>query len=544
MKQKRTVTAKVIILLFVSILICVLNFDVCYQWIRLQVSSPKSYYQDAVNRSLKQWTSSGEKIYARLQERMTGDGDTRKLTCRLVPGDTLQALSGDLGLESVSLLSEGKWEGSTVLNRMTLQMNDQDALHLIGRLDCDAKNGIVQIPEFSEVPLTLGELLADSWEKSSQAEKTLFFMMGDAARFLPQAEDLSAMSAKYRKMILEKNVDVTRSKVSMEAGGVSAKVTSFTAVYSGEVCYQICQDILKNMEQDVNEIAVDMKEKMQAERSELTWEEQKEMRLNGGDQKLQKQMEKIEEGSRTAIHSLRARQKEWEDAMEQFFHEQSGITVQIFVDSLRNVVGRSICMNIGEETVSVRALITRKGMEFGYDCSVKVNNISYFHMTGNGSVRRGKIAGDFDVSLGESLNPDPARVESMAQVLRLSVRNIDLQALKRDQEIRGEVEIFTEQIPAWKHYSLQIRMDHAGERSRDTIQIMAGDSVFATVDVQSEPGEAVDIEKDISKISNKKSCNMADLGELANYVNGIEWEKVLEDVERRCGVRLDFLKKD
>lgn len=536
MKQKRMVTAKVILLLLASILVCVLNCDVC-------VSSPESYYQDAVSRSLKQWTLSAEEIYARLQESMTGSGGTRRLTCRFVPGDTLKALTGDLGLESASLLLEGKKEGFSVLNRMTFQLNDQDALHLNGCLDIDTRVGMVQISEFSQVPLEFGEWLDDSWEKSSQEEKTQFFMMGDMSRFLPQAEELSAMSARYREIILEKNVSVKRSRGSMEAGGVSTKVTTFTADYSGEVCYQICLDILKNMERDVHDIAIGMKEKMQAERSKLTWEEQKEMRLNGGDQKRQEQIEKIEEGSQKAIQTLRARQRELEDAMEQFFHEQSGITVQIFVDSLGNIVGRRVSMTISEETVSVHTLFSRKGMKFGCDCSVNVNNISYLHVTGNGSIQGGKITGDFDVSLEESLNPDPARIESMEHVLQLSVRNLDLQALKRDHEIRGEVEIATEQIPAWKHYRLHISMDHIRERSHDTIQIMAGDTVFVTLDVKSEAGEEKNLEKEIGKISKKKTCNIADLGELANYVNGVEWEKILDDVEKRCGVSLDFLRQ-
>ncbi|MDE6851291.1 MAG: hypothetical protein K2J67_02225 [Lachnospiraceae bacterium] len=540
MQNRTRVTVKIIVMLLISGTICLMNTDSCNQWIRMRMCSPESYYHDVVSRQMRQWTASAEKIYVPLTERLASTGQPRRITCKVEPGNTMKALSGHLGLDSAALISEGERAGEEVMGQITLQINGKDALHANGFLNYSKGYGHVQIPEFSEARLTFFSWLQQEQDAGCQGDKYLFSLLGDAGKYLPQVEDLSVLLARYPYLVLGQEVTVTRSRKQVQAGDLSKQCTQFTASYSGETCYQICQDLLENLEQDSDTLAKEMKKELQDNAPEVTWEVERDMRQKGETKTLlERQLEVVDTGYQAAVDFLQEKQEALADHKEKFRAEQMGAVVKLSVDSVGNIVERSITLHVGEKTISVSQSALRKGFSLGYELQVIANDIMYLNISGNGTIREGKLSGAFDISMDECRNPDADSIQSMNSILQLSIQDLDLQALVQKQEIHGEVEISTEQIPAWKYYRLKVSMDHARDKSNDRIQIMTGNSVFATIDLQLENGDHPDVGERKNYDGEKNSYRLSDLGELANYASEIDLDQVLEKIEKNCGVNFN-----
>lgn len=510
--ENKKMVIKLLAALFLSAMICVLNTDLCYRWFSMHLCSPESYYHATVSRELKRCMESAEKFYIPLRESLTGDGKPRRLICRVEPGDTLKALYGNQGLKSASLILDGERDGAEVMGQAVLQINDQDALHAKGYLNYGEQYGHVQIPGLSKAYLTLGQLLKQKLNDASPGDRYLFSMMGDADSFLPRIEDLSALSEKYPTLILGQEDTVTREHRQLQTGGIRTSCTQYTAFYSGESCYQICQNLLERLEQDSGTLAQGMEKELQEHAPKITWEMERDMRKKGETQTpLEKQLELVNNGYQAATDFLQEKQEAPVTHKEQFLAKESGLTVQMWVDFLGNILGRSIYINVGGQTVSVRQLIVWDGRKFGCEMSVKINDITYLQIKGNGSVRRKKLSGDFD-----------------------------LPALWQKQELQGELEISTERISAWKNYRLRISLENLGEQNNIPIQIMTGKTVFATVNLQWEAGKTPDIGERKDYDGEKNSYRLSDLGELADYASEVNLEQILQKIEEDCGIKLGF----
>lgn len=474
--------------------------------IRKTFSSPAEYYQYVEQKNRDTLLEYSEMIYSSIREDLTTQQDSRKVTYTMELGDTLKALMGNNALETMSLISTGKQDGTVTTGKLQLQLNNQDALSCNVYLDSASAESYIQIPELTESYLDMTPTMQEAKEEIDLDKSLKAFT--DFDKYLPEAADVTKLLTTYGDIsmehVAEKHKDTVKKKNNtvVSAGDIDQKCTRLDVECDEECNYEISKKMLETMKDD--DLIKQMIEKVDSSA-------------------YQKFQDRVEETL-----------TELEDSTPE--NDQAEMQVQVFVDSEANIVGRNIRLKADEETYTIQQKLPRSGSDFAYDLSVTIDDVTYLNVNGSGSIEHGILSGDFSISLDDSLNEETyGAILSMKDLFRVSVKKLDLNTLRQKGILKGEFTLSSEQIPKLSGYTLRVKLDGTKDKRKNELSVMVRTDKFATLTIQEEKGEDPEVVKpDDSAVK----YDFSDELELSLYVSEIDIQSFLTDLRARTSIDL------
>ena len=505
-KGKMLVIGMVIAVIAVAGVASAMNAAKISNSIRKTFSSPAEYYQYVEQKNRDVLLEYSEKLYSSAREDLTAQKESRTVKYTVEVGDTLKALMGNNGLETMSLISTGKQDDKVTTGKMQLQLNNQDALSCNVYLDSASGESYIQIPELTESYLDMTSTVQEAKAETDLNKSLKTF--SDLDKYLPEAADVTKLLTNYSDISIEhvgeKHKDTVKKtdNAVVSAGGIKQKCTQLDVNCDDECSYEIGSKMLKAMKDD--DLIKQMIEKVDSSA-------------------YQKFQNRVEE----ALAELEDSKSETDEGQMQ---------MQVFVDSEANIVGRNISLKADGETFTIQQKLPRDGSDFAYDLSVIADDITYLNITGSGSVEHGMLSGDFSMSLDDSLNEDTSgAIFSMKDLFQISVKKLDLNTLLQKGIIKGEFILSTDQVPKLSGYTLHVKTDGTKDKRKDELSVMVGSDKFATVTIQEEKGEDPGVVKpDDSAVK----YDFADELQLSLYVSEIDLQSFLTDLRASTSVDL------
>lgn len=133
--------------------------------IRKTFSSPAEYYQYVEQKNRDALLEYGEKIYSSVRDDLAARKESKKVTYTMELGDTLKALMGNNGLETISLISTSKQDDKVTTGKAQVKLNNKDALSCNAYLDSASGESYIQIPELTESYLDMTSTMQEAREE-------------------------------------------------------------------------------------------------------------------------------------------------------------------------------------------------------------------------------------------------------------------------------------------------------------------------------------------------------------------------------------------
>lgn len=470
--------------------------------VKEKTSSPEEYYRYVEEKNRDAVLKKMDTSYTSYRDMATKqENQQQKVTYQIELGDTLKALASGYGIESASIVTNGKSEESVLTNHTVLQINGKDAANINTYMDYSAKEAYVQIPELSSSYLSLSSTLQEA--EGAIPSSSLYMMGGDVDKYLPESKQLQTFITTYSDIIM-KNLDkVERSEESVTAGDVSAEYTKLTVSCDEAGVQKISKEILEKLKDD------------------------------------QIVKEFIENMDQNVYSSF---QESITDSLEELETVSTGsgkLEMIVYVDNDAKIVGRTVNVDAGDgENFGFKMLQPSKDGKTGYLLQFSADGMDYLTLAGNMEEKGGKLSGDFSFSMDESLNPGDGSILSMADLVKISVSDVDQKALEKDGALKGSVELSSEQIAALAGYKLRIDMDNTKEQFNNKIVVLVGSDEFAMVQITSEEGEDPGISR---PEDGAKVYDLSNEIELATYTSEMDVMGFLVDLKTNCGVDLTAL---
>ncbi|MDE6851478.1 MAG: hypothetical protein K2J67_03180 [Lachnospiraceae bacterium] len=449
--------------------------------------------------SLKQMDVS----YGTYRDAATKQADPQKITYQVELGDTLKALASGYGVESASIVTTSKMDDSVLTNHTVLQINGKDAANMNTYLDYSSKEGYIQIPELSSSYLDLTSTMQEA--AATIPASNLYLSASDMEKYLPESGQIDKVITTYSDIILKNLNKVERSKETLTSGDVSQDCTKLSVTCDGKDVTKIAKEILEQLQKD---------------------------------EVVKAYIEKIDPN---VYSSFQTQVADALAALDEEEADDSKLEMAVYVDEDAQIVGRILTLTSGDESFEIKSLQPHKDSKSGYDLSVSADNVQYFTLTGMMEEKNDKLSGDFSVSLDESLNPGDGSVLSMTDIVKISIRDLDQKAMKKDGSLKGSIELSSEQIPAVAGYTLRIDMDNTTDQLNNKVEIMAGSDVFVTIQIASEKAEDPGVTR---PEEGAVVYDMSDEIELATYTSELDLLTFLSDLKTNCGVDFTTLLGD
>lgn len=465
--------------------------------VKEKTSSPEEYYRYVEEKNRDAALKEMDTSYTSYRDTVTKqENQQQKVTCKIELGDTLKALASGYGIESVSIVTNGKSEESVLTNNTVLQINGKDAANINTYMDYSAQEGYIQIPELSSSYLSLSSTMQ---EAGGVIPSSNMYMMGaDAGKYLPESKQLQTFMTTYTDIIM-KNLDkVERSEETVTAGDVSAEYTKLVVSCDEAGMQKIAREVLEKLKDD---------------------------------QTVKDFIENIDQNAYTSFQEEIT--KSLED-IETVSENGDKLEMIVYVDEDAKIVGRTISLITGQgESAGFKMLQPSKDGKTGYLLQVSADGMDYLTLTGNMEEKSGKLSGDFSLSMDESLNPGDGSILSMTDLLKISISDLDQKALEKDGALKGCMELSSEQIAAVAGYKLRIDMDNTKDQFNNKIVVLVGSDEFATIQITSEEGEdpGVSRPEDGAKI-----YDLSNEIELSTYTSELDLINFLVDLKTNCGV--------
>lgn len=501
-KKKFAILGAIIAVLAIAGVAGAMNSARIANFFKSKASSPEEYYQYVEKKNRDQGVDSITKSYDNMRDNLSKSDQAQKMTCKVELGDTLKSLLATYGVESAEIVSEGKKDGSVVSGKAVLKVNDKDALSYNTYLDYDKQEGYMQIPELSESYLDMSGIFSQGGEEL----KNLYSIMGNIGQYLPETKSIEKILNRYTDSVIENLKKVKRSEGTLKANGVSAKYTKLTVSCKGEELYNICKDVLNELQKD-NEV----KEILDTVDSTVN--------------------EQFQAALTKAIEEL-------ESAKEDFVSADGEMTMDVYVDEEANIVGRVITIKADGDTVEIKECMPQKGSKFGYEMAVTTEGVTYFSVTGDGTKKGGKLSGEFSLSVDSSLNSASDTITDTSDMITLKVTDFDLDALEDDGVLKGSFEISTDKVPRIAGYSLKLEADGSKDAFDGKISVMVGSDTFVAVTIKTEEGADPGVSK---PAEDAKTYDMTDDTAMQSYAAEMDLVSFISDLKTNCGVDLSAL---
>lgn len=212
--------------------------------------------------------------------------------------------------------------------------------------------------------------------------------------------------------------------------------------------------------------------------------------------------------------------------------------MDVLISSDEKIIGRTLTiMDEKEKAMEISVAIPQDGGKFGFDLGVKVEDAEYVKTTGNGTLSKGVMNGDFSLSMPNILGVGDEAKEPVKNFLMVKIEDYDISKLAKG-EAKGTFTYSTEAVAALANYSLKVESESNRDGSKGTMYIMAGKdalaTIYATMNNKAEAVSAKPSDGDtVYDVDNDK--------DMLKYQSEMDVLSLLTDIQDKLGIDLSSL---
>ncbi len=534
-KKSGKVIGIILALVAVIAILLIIAVPKVIQFGRATFSAPEDYYAYVEEKQISKLVADYMSYYEVYMEEASGieNGTSAKTTFTVELGEELRELVTDAGvelewLESVNLVIDANIKEEAMQLSALLGANKVDVISGNMIIDFDGEGVYMQSPELNKKYLG-ADFDALGLSDSDTEELTgMFEMTNSLVQSMPDSKVLEELLNKYVGIVLEQIGDVEKEKTTLEVGDIAQKCTALEITIDSETLQNIVEAVLEEVaeDKDLEEIFTQF---VGSEYMELAAGESID-----ADELYDYFIEEVE-------YML--------DNIDDIDMGEEEIIMTVYVDGSGDVIGREVEVAGAE----FRYAMPKKGSKFEMECYVKVPDMSgaavsldgeaaevpttKIGIEGAGKLSGSKMSGDFSVkAMGmkfvdiavEDYNAEKGEMKGKFTIT-LSDGLVTL--------LEGEMGSEAAVISPFLDYSLVVEMDTNTKGGMMSLAVMDKEDLFAKITLESESGKS----KKISIPAEKNVYDMTDEDDVEDWLDEIDWDKLLEKLEKKVGVDSDYI---
>ncbi|MBP3351363.1 MAG: hypothetical protein J6L65_03045, partial [Lachnospiraceae bacterium] len=446
--------------------------------------------------------------------------DLLTITDKSVEADVKVELSEDLRdllgysgmdfewLESANIGVKANAKDMGISGDVALAINNVDVISANAIIDCNEEGIYFQIPElnktyfgadFDDMGISIDE---DDWE-----------MLETIAKYMPASKDLDALLTKYAGIALDCVEDVEKDSDELKAGDVSQKCTVLEVTFDTDTVQAMAEAVLEEMAEDKD------LEKLIKDTLAMAEEFGEDV--------------DVDDAYDNFIESI-------EDALDEVDDIDMGdeeILMVVYVNNKGEVIGREIEM----PGMKMIFAMPKKGSNFGYEYVMEYEeygDVVKMVVEGEGKDRGGKLSGEFEVKM------------DTYSIIEMTIENYDMDKAKKGEfvgsyTIKPSKSLGTlmdmagapDATAMIMDYSLVVDMNVTPDKADVAITVNDGDEMFAKVAVTGKDGKG----SKVSAPSEKNVVDMTDSDDMEDWLDEVDFDKLLEKLEDKVGVDGDII---
>ena len=506
-----------------------------------KMSSPEKYYRWVEEQEIQKLTETASNMYGNYLLSALGSHSqsaTTKLNIAFGEEmedwlDMLDAVGVDLTwFTNGSLVWSHNLKNNILEEEIGLEISDKDIISAKAIFDLNEEMMYAGVPTLTNTYISAdaSEFMDDD---DMEAIVSGLELMKKLEKAIPDSAKVNKIMNKYVSLVLEKVEDVELSKnKKLRAGDVTQECTLLEVTLEEELLYEAMETIFEQLQEDedVKEIILDICKVL---------EEADDFDFDMDAEDVYDEFVEFCEDTADEI----AEEKEYAGDEE--------LIMNVYVDGSGTVVGREFIMEYEyydgtteEECLALK--MPRDGKKFGFELSATDGNETVFALEGNGTLSGGKLSGEFELE-----------VEGM-KLIEFNLDKFDFDAL-RDGYINGTFSMglhdgltslvnayfensywwyddYTESsdykmamsvISKLKDMSFEVTVNTDDSESSVKLALVEDEKNVCSITISGETGSG----KKVSVPSAKKTIEVEDEDDLADWWDTLTWDKFIEKLD-------------
>lgn len=431
------------------------------------------------------------------------DKANKKMQMKFKISDTAKSLLSLSGVD-FSKINDAEIEMTTckdtnVFSNLTqLKINDESMITMKSYMDTEKNEMYLQVPELTESYLDISNTLKEM-ESSEENGISKGLMLYQSENYLPETSDIDAVIKRYTDIAIENAKNVKKADKKIEAKGVSQDTTEYAVTLNTTDSIKLCEDILKKVKEDKN--IKNIIEKVSSDA-----------------------YDSFQQGIEDTLEELKSADDDKKDVL----------TLRTYIDSDDTIVGREL--ELTEKSIVIKSLCPRDGEKFGYELSVKEDDVTYVTVAGSGKEKSGVVNGEFTVGVDESV-ASQLNAASYDNLLKVKVEDYDTSNVSKG-EASGTVTLSTDAVAQLANYSIKIESESKVNKAKENIYLMAGKDELAAIDLNIEDAEALE---DLKPSNNDTVYDVTDESDMTAYSSEMALDDFLSKLQEKTGIDFSSL---
>ncbi len=361
----------VAVLAVLVLLIFLLTSATVKNWFKKTFSEPEEYYRWVEGKVLEEMATDVTAVYSDYMRESLKIYDTSvsvEAGAQLEEaGMDMLSLAGMAGIDLSWLDSVNLAAGISVKdNKLSVDLQETELLHIAGVLDLEEENLYLQLPDLNKMYAMIEVEDADEFVEYFEILQVLYAVS-------PDDKLVENLLNKYTGLALSCIDDVDMSEKTIRAEGVSQDCVELEVTIDEKTLADMAEIVLETMKEDE-----DIKEWV-IETYEAIEESDFDMDL---DMDAEEFYEELQEAMEDAL-----------DEAEYISDYDWEMVMLVYVDSKGNVCGRAM----EQDEQSVEVLMVHEGSSFGYSATCEMND-EKIALVGSGKDAGNKLTGEFEVT--------------------------------------------------------------------------------------------------------------------------------------------------
>lgn len=493
------IVAAIVAVLAVAGVAGAMNADRIAHFMKSKTSSPKDYYRYVEKKNRDDALKSFDTAYDKTIKDASLQEQQKRTSVKVEVGDALKPIVSSIGVDSLELVADSKIKDKEVTGRVAVKANDKDALTCTTYMNYETGNLYMQFPELLEGAYLDG---SSAFSASGLDTNSLYSAMHD----MPDGKTIKNIMTTYTDILYDSFSKVIKSKETLKVDNISQSCTKLEVQADAKAVYGMIETAARQMEKDKDIKSI------------------------------------IEKADSSAYESFQQSMKDFYEELASLddtdVEEDIDMKMDVWVDSVGVIVGRSITMTLDGQTVTIRHLTPQSGKKFASEFSVTADDVQYITISGKGERKSNLLNATYKASIDDSMQADMSNVLSDTKdIVSVKIKNLDEKALE-DGILKGEFEFSGDKIAVIALYSLRCKFDGDKDSSSAEISVMSGQSPMVTLKVKTGEGEDPKVS---APQEGAETYDITDNEALRTFGSRIDIDGFMESLKNNCGIDMTSL---
>lgn len=479
-----------------------------YQKIKATNMNPTEYYQYVEKKNRDKGLNDALDYYDQaLNSVWNENGYNKNINMKLSVSDTAKDMLSVTGLDLTNLADIELDESISMQENETaikLAVNANSDRLISYNMYCDNTNKklYAQVPEISEGYMDLSEAMQEIKEETedgaavSFSANPMFSMMNmsDILKLYPKSSDIEAIYNRYTDLYIDSVKDVQKTEGVCTARGVTQEMSQYTATLGGEELAGLTSKFLAELKKDEN-----IKTIIENIDGEIYTD-------------FQENLEEMEADTGADNNTT--------------------VTMDTYISKNETIIGRILTISDqGANTLKISYLCPTDGEKFGIEFTVNLDGEELVRLTGDGTIKTGKINGDFVLGASEALTKE-ASLADPSSLLKVTLKDYDCSKIS-EGSVSGTMVLSTGAVAQLANCSLNYDFTTVKNNGSGTLSVLMGQNVLLTVDMKITEAQKI---TDVAPKDGDKIYNFSDDKDVEEYAKSFDEDKFAKDILEKIGV--------